>query len=107
MTSIGGLSTPDHPGVTREQPPARDASKKLTAAEALGQAKHGIGLATDHTGHLTGVEGKRFDADLRSPLLHLSIERNAGIISTQQHAEAVAKVLVCRFRFDGQHVVVF
>jgi hypothetical protein len=70
--------------LTREQPPARDASKKVTAAEELGQRKHGIGLATDHTGQLTGVEGKRFDSDLRPPLLHLRIERNSGFITPEQ-----------------------
>jgi len=73
-----------------------------TAAEKLGQEKHGFGLATDHTGHLTGVEGKRFDSDLRPALLHLRIERNSGFITSEQHVEAISRVLARRFRFDGE-----
>src|SRR5216684_1928300 len=80
----------DHPKLTHEEPPARDSSRKVTAAEARGQAKHGIGLATDHEGFLTGVEGRTFDEDLRPPLSYLRVQHNAGHVSAEDYAKGVA-----------------
>jgi hypothetical protein len=57
------------------------------------QHAQGFGIASDHMGNLTGVKGKTFHPDLRPRLLDLSIKRQQGHITPEQHAEAVKQVL--------------
>jgi hypothetical protein len=115
MANISGPSAPaivDHGKSTPVGVRPRSALDKVTGEpaepyNALGVAKHGIGQACDHTGHLTGVEGKSFDVDMRLPLQRLRLQRNDGHISADEHAAGITSILERRFRFDGKHVVVY